>query len=269
MLVAEDNTVNQLVARRMLERHGCLTDVAATGKAAVEAARDGAYDLILMDCEMPEMDGFDAARTIREAERGTSRRVPIVAITANTLRGDRERCLAAGMDDYLSKPVTTDALDAMVVRWLGAARPAPAVVAAAPAPPAADVLDASAIAELEAGGGPELRDELIALFNEDAPSALEKIRAAAAAGDAAELGRVAHALKGSSATIGARLMSATCASLEAAGRAGQIADQGPAIVELERQMSDVLQALAALVANGSADADATIPAAAGDGGAVR
>jgi signal transduction histidine kinase/DNA-binding response OmpR family regulator/HPt (histidine-containing phosphotransfer) domain-containing protein len=245
VLVAEDNTVNQLVTVRMLERHGYRADVAANGREAVEAMRHGAYDLILMDCEMPEMDGFDATRAIRAAEAGTSRRVPIVAVTANTLRGTRERCLAAGMDDYLSKPVTTEMLDAMLVRWLGATAP---VAVAAPPSPADGVLDATVLAELQAGGLEGLLAELIGLFSEDAPRNLERIRAALSGGDAAELARVAHALKGSAATLGARAMAATCLELETGGHLGRTAELAPALARLEAQTDEVLQALAALAA---------------------
>jgi signal transduction histidine kinase/CheY-like chemotaxis protein/putative methionine-R-sulfoxide reductase with GAF domain len=251
VLLAEDNAVNQLVTVRMLERHNCRTDVAANGKVAVEAARAVPYDLVLMDCEMPEMDGFDATRAIRADETGTSRRVPIVAVTANTLRGDRERCLTAGMDDYLSKPVTTEALDAMLVRWLGAARPPAPTTTPVPPDQAADVLDPEALADLEAGGGPELLTELIGLFGEDAPRAVARIRLAVEGGDAAELTRVAHALKGSSATLGARAMSVTCGALEAGGRAGRATDLAPTLAELERQTDDVMRALAALATPGA------------------
>jgi CheY-like chemotaxis protein len=240
VLVAEDNGVNQLVTVRMLERHGCRADVVANGRAAVEAIGRVAYDLVLMDCEMPEMDGFEATRAIRAGEKEGARRLPIVAITAKTLRGDRERCLAAGMDDYLPKPVTTEALDAVLARWLGA-QPNPA-----PPAPSIPVLDPDTLVELQDPGIPGLLAELIGLFSEDAPHNVARLHAAVAGADPAEVTRIAHALKGSAATLGARTMAATCAAIEAAGRAGRAADLGPALAELQRQTHDVLAALAEL-----------------------
>jgi two-component system sensor histidine kinase/response regulator len=117
--VAEDNRVNQTVITRMLQKLGHRVDVAANGLEAVSALRRIAYDLVFMDCQMPEMDGFGATRAIRAGEAGTPRRIPIVALTANAMHGDREQCLAAGMDDYIAKPVTKQTLAAALERWGG------------------------------------------------------------------------------------------------------------------------------------------------------
>ena len=116
VLVAEDNPVNQLVAQRLLERHGCSVDVVATGTAAVHRHHTEKYDLILMDCQMPELDGYEAARRIRTANHHD--RVPIIALTAQAFPGDRERCIAAGMDDYVSKPINAGQFIATVRRWI-------------------------------------------------------------------------------------------------------------------------------------------------------
>jgi CheY-like chemotaxis protein len=116
VLVAEDNPVNQIVAQRLLERHGCSVDVVATGTAAVTRHRMERYDLILMDCQMPELDGYEAARQIRTANHQA--RVPIIALTAQAFPGDRERCLEAGMDDYVSKPINAAQFIATVRRWI-------------------------------------------------------------------------------------------------------------------------------------------------------
>ena len=119
ILVAEDNRVNQKVITRMLQKLGHRVDVVANGLEAVNALRRSAYDLVFMDCQMPEMDGFGATRAIRAGEAGTPRRIPIVALTANAMHGDREQCLAAGMDDYIAKPVTKQTLAAALERWGG------------------------------------------------------------------------------------------------------------------------------------------------------
>jgi signal transduction histidine kinase/CheY-like chemotaxis protein len=122
VLLVEDNPVNQLVARRLLERLGCRVDVVGDGREAVAAAQEHRYALILMDCHMPNMDGFDATKAIREREAGAPR-TPIIALTANAIDGDRERCLAAGMDDYLAKPLRLDQLVAQLGQWITTAAP--------------------------------------------------------------------------------------------------------------------------------------------------
>jgi two-component system, sensor histidine kinase and response regulator len=122
--------VNQKVAVRLLEKLGCRVDVAANGLEAVELLADLAYDLVFMDCQMPEMDGFEATRTIRQREASSGHHVPIIAMTANAMQGDSEQCLAAGMDDYLSKPVSFEALAAAARKWaiVSAQLPSEAVV---------------------------------------------------------------------------------------------------------------------------------------------
>ena len=117
VLVVEDQRINQTLARRFLEAAGCEAGVAGNGRIALEMLAAQAYDLVLMDCHMPELDGFAATERIRGQEAGTPRRLPIIAMTANAMAGDRDRCLAAGMDDYLTKPITRDALLHAVARW--------------------------------------------------------------------------------------------------------------------------------------------------------
>ena len=123
VLVAEDNLVNQMVAVKLLDKMGYAADVACNGREAVERARKVPYDLILMDCQMPELDGYAATAEIR-GHQGKAPHAPIIALTANSMQGDREKCLAAGMDDYLSKPIALEALAAILEKW-GARDPEP------------------------------------------------------------------------------------------------------------------------------------------------
>ncbi|MBF0375385.1 MAG: response regulator, partial [Alphaproteobacteria bacterium] len=127
ILVAEDNPVNQQVILRQLARLGFAAELAGDGAEALELWKTGRHALLLTDCQMPEMDGFALAAAVREAERGGDRRTPIVALTANALRGEAERCLAVGMDDYLSKPVELATLRRVVLRWLPESTPGPAL----------------------------------------------------------------------------------------------------------------------------------------------
>ena len=126
VLVAEDNLVNQRVAARTLEKFGCRVDVVTNGLEAVEAAGRIAYHCIFMDCQMPEMDGYEAVTEIRRHEAQTGAHVPIIAMTANAMEGDRDRCLAAGMDDYVAKPVQPRTLRATLERWVERSAHAPA-----------------------------------------------------------------------------------------------------------------------------------------------
>jgi CheY-like chemotaxis protein len=131
VLLAEDNEVNRLVAEKMLQSLGVAVDLAVNGREALEIWSQGDFDIVFMDCQMPEMDGFEATRRIRAREtdqghRASRHHTPIVALTANALSGDREHCLAVGMDDYLAKPFTRGALQRVIRRWLPAATPKPA-----------------------------------------------------------------------------------------------------------------------------------------------
>ncbi len=154
ILVAEDNAVNQRLVKRMLEKMGHLVDIAADGYQAVTLAMANPYDIVIMDCSMPEMDGYQATAEIRRLNKeGALRRIPVIALTANALPEDRERCLAAGMDDYLSKPIARDDLHAMLEKYLGAAAPA-GEARSRRQPLSVRALDHAAIdAQRRAGGG--------------------------------------------------------------------------------------------------------------------
>jgi PAS domain S-box-containing protein len=227
ILLAEDNVINQQVAVRFLERAGHQVSVVADGRQAVEAAASGSFDLVLMDCLMPGMDGYEATRAIR-ALPGEASRVPVIAMTANVMRGDREACLAAGMNDYLGKPVDPAELFAAIERQTGASElagtpappaespgggePPPAVEAAAPP------LDVKQ--SLARAGDPEFWHVLLASFAEETPRRMEAAAAALSAGDLALVQREAHTIKGSAAEIAAQPLGEAALALELAAKGG-------------------------------------------------
>ncbi|MGE5127076.1 MAG: response regulator [Betaproteobacteria bacterium] len=221
LLVAEDNEVNQKVAVRILERLGYRVEVAENGKEALLACERRQYDAVLMDGQMPGMDGYEAARLIREREEG-KRHTPIIAMTASAMKGDRERCLEAGMDDYVSKPVTPESLEAVLQRWVGARPGEPPPRPFAVPAGAGDLLDEAIVRGLMAiDDDGTLMDELVAAFLRIAPARLAEIRAAAR-GDATKLERAAHSLYGTCSNLGCRRMAEHCARLEALGRSGSV-----------------------------------------------
>ncbi|HET7434852.1 MAG TPA: response regulator [Thermoanaerobaculia bacterium] len=218
ILVAEDNPVNRKLAVRQLQKLGYSADTVANGLEAVEAVGRVPYDLVLMDCQMPEMDGFEATRQIRARERD-ARHTPIIALTANALQGDRERCVAAGMDDYLSKPTAQSDLLRVLARWVGVTNDDA-------------VLNEETLDGLRAlaDGSNEVIVEVAALMMRDTPPRLETIREAAARGDAATLAATAHGVKSSAGTIGALRLHGLAAELEKIGSSGAI-DDAPAKVD--------------------------------------
>ena len=199
VLVAEDHPVNRLLAVRLLERLGCNVDVAANGAEAVAMSAESDYAAIFMDCQMPEVDGYEATARIRRREGGDGRRVPIIAMTANTMEGDRERCIAAGMDDYLPKPVRFEELELALRRAVNGDDEVPLIDREL----ADQVLDEAA---RDAG--------LLTMFVDESRSRLAKLRAAIEEGDADAVKALAHSVKGSSASFGATRMSALAAAME-------------------------------------------------------
>jgi PAS domain S-box-containing protein len=214
VLLVEDNIVNQKLAVCLLEKLGGRVDVAANGREAVTMLAQLAYDLVLMDCQMPEMDGFAATAAIRQREASTDQHVPIIAMTANAMQGDRERCLAAGMDGYLAKPIAADALYAVVAQWRPKGEAAPAETQVPPM----DLKAALALAE----GDRDLLAELMAVLLAECPGQLATLRRALQHGDAHQLERTAHSLKGALGVVGARGAYALAQQLEAKGRANQL-----------------------------------------------
>ena len=253
VLVAEDNPVNQRVTVRLLEKMGHIAIVTYNGQEAVDAYESRPFDLALMDVQMPVMDGLAATRAIRESEARNPgrRRLPIMALTAYAMRGDRERCLAAGMDDYLTKPVKPEELSAALSRLLGEGQAADPTVGpqrrddapvlrSAAAPEAG--FDFTAALNY-VGGDRELLDELLGIFVEDAPVRMEAMRKTIAAGEPAELTREAHTIKGSLKAIGATTAAGLAQGIEAFARDGNISEAAKLGAALEREIDRLLQSL--------------------------
>lgn len=233
ILLVEDNPVNLLVAQKLLGVLGFEADTATDGEAALSSMESTRYDMVFMDCQMPVLDGYAATRRWRamETESG-GRPIPIVAMTANAMAGDRERCLAAGMDDYLSKPVAREQLNACLQRWLPrqALLPGPSTGApSADAESAASAAQARALPILESGVIDELYEvagadtiRILQLFLEDAPGIIEGLEAAASNRDSMHLRDLAHTLKSSSANVGAQALANAARRIELAARTGTI-----------------------------------------------
>jgi CheY-like chemotaxis protein/HPt (histidine-containing phosphotransfer) domain-containing protein len=239
VLVAEDNPVNEEVAREFLTTMGCEVIVVRNGHEAVAAARDGGFDVILMDCQMPEMDGLTATRDIRriEAENGRAR-TPIVAVTANAFAEDRAMCMAHGMDDYLSKPYTETHLAAAIERWAAPTRRVGPAPGGGRADMVAPDIDDAALAEIRAAR-PRLLARLLTTYLAHAPGVVDDLARAIASGNAAALKIAAHSLKSSSANVGARRIAALSKELEVLAGAGNVAEAASIARALETEFAAV------------------------------
>ncbi len=247
ILLAEDNPVNQKVALRMLERIGFSADVANNGLEALDALEQKKYDIILMDMQMPEMDGLEATRRIVE-KYDESIRPYIIALTANAMQGDRERCIAAGMNDYISKPIRMEdlheAFDRCPVK-------AGAEEEAGGEEEAGTVINVQVLDELVTmlGNDIDFASGLIHDFIEDGEELLGNIRSALEGGNAPELERAAHTLKSSSATFGAIEAAQVCKELEEQGKHGQVDKEGTQrkLDELDKLFKTVSKELLAYI----------------------
>ena len=238
VLLAEDNTVNQEIAFRQLKKLGAEPEMVDNGRAAVEALARGRYDVVLMDCQMPEMDGYTATAEIRRREAETGRHTPIVALTASAMAGDREECVRAGMDDYLSKPVKLEQLRDVLARWAGPAAEA-----------TDDAVDTSALDELrsyEVAGETGMLEGLIAKFLDSARDECAAAHAALSRSDPETLRRLFHGLKARSALFGARRFSALSARIEQLAKSGALGEAAPLLGELDRELQRVTRALQAV-----------------------
>jgi signal transduction histidine kinase/CheY-like chemotaxis protein/HPt (histidine-containing phosphotransfer) domain-containing protein len=245
VLLAEDNQVNQLVASRILEKLGHQVTVVSSGRQAVSAAQAGKFDVIVMDVQMPEMDGLEATAEIRRWERTTGKHVPIIAMTAHAMKGDRERCLEAGMDGYTSKPIRIKELEQAISKLV----PTLSVdVPVSKSDEAEPVIDHRAVLE-GFGGNRRLLSQSIRLFLADYPQRLAEIREAIGRGDANALARAAHALKGSVGNFALKDVFAIAQRLETMGRKGELATAGQQCIALESELALVSTQLRRLTRN--------------------
>ena len=250
VLLVEDNPVNQEVALSMLELLGCQVDSAANGREALEIFTPGLHDLILMDCQMPQMDGFTATMEIRQGElaRRQGDHVPIIALTANVQKDAKDRCRSAGMDGYLGKPFSLKQLGLVLKRWTQ--RPGPTGAAEKRADPGRNasperevslvdqaVLDK--IRKLQRPGQPDILQKVVSLYLEDAPKLLKGLRTGLDSNDAAALQAAAHSLKSSSANLGARALARACLKLETVAHNKQLDRALRALLRVENEFDRI------------------------------
>jgi CheY-like chemotaxis protein len=253
VLLAEDYPVNQMVAMRMLERSGYQVDAVNDGKEAVEALSNIPYGAVLMDVQMPEMDGYEATAEIRRRE-GSARHTPVIAMTADAMQGDRERALAAGMDDYIAKPVKHEELEAVLERWIPHPEQEPLEQMSDGATEANEDAPALDLSVLESRRGPQGDGEqdklakIVALFIDDVPLRLDELRQAVERGDAQEVEETAHMLKGGSGYMGAVQMVKICAGIQDLGASGELSRAPELLDELEAEFKRICPALEAAVA---------------------
>jgi PAS domain S-box-containing protein len=246
VLLAEDNAVNRTLARKLLEKFGHTVVIAENGRQVLEALRRESVDLVLMDVQMPAMDGLEATAAIREKEKSTGAHLPIIALTAHAMKGDRERCLAAGADDYLTKPIHTPDLLAVLDRIRGIKTTPHPPAAPPPAAVSANSFDlAAALQRVE--GDRELLEELARLFAEECPKFLAGIRRAFDASDAHELARLAHTVKGSASNLGASAVTQSAIELEKLARASDFRAAAARFKILESDVKTLLAELEAVL----------------------
>jgi CheY-like chemotaxis protein/HPt (histidine-containing phosphotransfer) domain-containing protein len=245
VLLAEDNAVNQLLASRILESLDHHVTVVSNGREALSAAQAGRFDLIVMDVQMPEMDGFEATAAIRKLEKATGKHIPIIAMTAHAMKGDRERCLAASMDGYVSKPIRVADVEQAVTQAMAANQSSDA---GSTSTAEDSLVDEAAILSGMDGNRKLLRD-LTRIFVADCPKQLVEIKAAIQMGDTERLRRAAHALKGSVGNFGAKKAFETASQLETMGKTGKLDAAPGTYLALESELSQLTRELKKLTMN--------------------
>jgi signal transduction histidine kinase/DNA-binding NarL/FixJ family response regulator len=248
VLIAEDNAMNRELAVYMLEELGCSVDVVVDGKLAVSAVAADQFDVVLLDCQMPEMDGYGAARAIRLQELGSLRHVPIVALTANASKGDRERCLSSGMDDFLSKPFTLQQLSSVLSRAMTRSESIRPRESRAPSP-RAEVLVEHVLEQLrvlDKPGRPKIIVRLIDEFMKTVPSRMTALAVASERNDVAEIRRFAHSLTSVAGNLGALSLSQLARRLDGGVEALDARARAAAVALLRAEYDRVFEALGAL-----------------------
>jgi CheY-like chemotaxis protein len=258
LLLVEDNPINQAVAEAMLRKLGLQCQLANNGAEAVDLVRKTDFDLVLMDCQMPVMDGYQATAVIRALPDGRGLKLPIVALTANAMQGVEQACLNAGMNAFLAKPFSLSALHAMLSGWLSGSDCAlaprlAAAVSNTPAPqpssgPAINMAAIQTLRELDDPGSNELVSQLVSSFLRSADSSLERVASALAEGDAKAWTQAAHSLKSSAANLGAVALAACYRELEKCGREGRTEDARELLEPTRREQRRALAELRELVA---------------------
>jgi CheY-like chemotaxis protein/HPt (histidine-containing phosphotransfer) domain-containing protein len=247
VLVVEDNVVNQKVAQRYLAKLDHQVDIADNGARALEILALQRYDVILMDCQMPVLDGFETTRRIRAGQvPNLDPRVPIVALTAYAMEGSRQKCFAAGMDDYVSKPIRFEELKAALERASSRASHQAPPFAGAPMPSGPVVLDLAQLEHLKSlqdADDPHFLTELIDLFLAETPKRFRELLAALAAGDARAVAQLAHTVKGACANFGARALQSLCLQIEDLARLGSLQDVPVLAEKLEPELAHLAGAL--------------------------
>jgi two-component system sensor histidine kinase/response regulator len=256
ILLVEDHAVNQRVALKMLERLGHRTDLASNGREALDLLAQAHYDVVLMDCQMPELDGYEATREIRR-RIGDTRSLVIIGLTAHALLGDREKCLEAGMDDYLTKPVLPEDLAATLARWTdregpraptpGFHRDAPPTLATGSGAEGEQVpaVEAAALRGLaqSADEGENFLGELIGVYLRDLNTRITAMKSGLETGDAERIAQAAHAIAGSSGHFGAKTLIGLCREIENSARSRPVVELAPAVTAAVRESSRVREAL--------------------------
>ena len=247
ILLAEDNLVNQKVAKLLLRKLGCRIEVVNNGMDAVDAVVKRSYDLVFMDCQMPEMNGLDATKAIRKLKSAEHRSVPIIAMTANAMEEDRGLCLEAGMDDYLAKPVSTEEIRNVIEKWaIPRKQSVPQQEESMDEENKSGVLDPEVIASLKELGGeddPTMFADLVDLFLVDTPCRIESLSTALESQDAKALEEAAHALKSSCGNLGAIGLSSLLKEIEEKGREADLEGASSLVSRSVEEFKRVEQAL--------------------------
>jgi signal transduction histidine kinase/DNA-binding NarL/FixJ family response regulator len=258
VLLVEDNPVNQNVAQAMLQWLGLECALAVDGAQALDRVRKEAFDLVLMDCQMPVMDGFEATAEIRQLPDDRCARLPIVALTANTMQGDEQRCLDAGMDAFLAKPYSMDKLHAVLSRWIPVpARATPAQMdsqaptsghaAEAAAPAAINLAVLDSLRELDESGGTELARKVFGLFLQTAEQGMAQMQVAFAAGNADALAQAAHTLKSSASNVGAEVLAGYYRELEICGRERRLSQARTMFAQVQHEHARAIAQLRRII----------------------